>query len=194
MRTFVGVDLHDTEKIVDIQNMVIKKHSFNINNIRPTHKDNLHITLKFLGDVPDDQVKEIITTLHNLKFESFEARFTDIGCFPNSIVPRIIWLKLADKCIKQIDDLYHIVIKLLKMVKNIKIESPDPTADEKFEFAPHLTIFRVKHRQHFEKPLNFTHDNISYNTEIDRIKLKKSVLTSRGPIYSDLVTIEANSR
>lgn len=194
MRTFVAIDLHDTEKIVDIQNMVIKKNGFNITDIRPTHKDNLHITLKFLGDVPDDQVKEIITTLQNLKFESFEARFTDIGCFPNPIVPRIIWLKLDDQCIKQINDLYHIVIKLLKTVKDINIESPDSTADEKFEFAPHLTIFRVKYRQHFAKPLNFTHDNISYNTEIDRIKLKKSILTSRGPIYSDLITIEATSR
>jgi 2'-5' RNA ligase len=194
MRTFVAVDLHNTEKIIDIQNMIVKKHCFNINHIRPIHKDNLHITLKFLGDVIDDQVKEIITILQNLRFESFEARFTDIGCFPNSIDPRIIWLKLDNECIKQINGLYHIVIKLLNTVKDIRIEPPDSTGDEKFEFNPHLTIFRVKRHQRFEKPLNFAHDSISYNTEIDQIKLKKSILTPGGPIYSDLITIEATSR
>jgi len=194
MRTFVAVDLHNTEKIVDIQNMIVKKHGININDIRPIHKDNLHLTLKFLGDVADDQVREIITTLQNLRFESFEAKFTEIGCFPNSTDPRIVWLKLDDQCTKQIDELYHIVIKLLNTIKDLKIEAPDSTGDKKFEFTPHLTIFRVKHRQRFKKPLNFTHDNISYNTEIDRIKLKKSILTSGGPIYSDLITIEATSR
>lgn len=193
MRTFVAIDLHNTEKIVDIQNRIVKEHNFNVDDIRPIHKDNLHLTLKFLGVVSNDQVKEIITALQNLRFVSFEARFIDIGCFPNSIDPRIIWLKLDDRCIKQIDSLYHVVTKLLNSVKDIKIKQYFG-ADEKFEFTPHLTIFRVKHRQRFEKPLNFAHDNISYSTEIDRIKLKKSILTSGGPIYSDLITIEATSR
>lgn len=194
MRTFIAVDLHNTEKIVDIQNLIVKKHEFNLKDVRPIHQNNLHLTLKFLGDVTDDQVKEIIRALQTLRFESFEARFVAVGCFPNSVDPRIIWLKLDDQCIKQIDGLYHLVMKLLNPVKDIKIEPQNSAGGEKFEFTPHLTIFRVKHRLHFEKPLSFAHHNISYDTKIDQIKLKKSILTSGGPIYSDLITIEAASR
>lgn len=194
MRTFLGIDLHSTEKILEIQNLIVNKYGLNEHYVRPIPKNNLHITLKFLGEISDDQVKVIISKLQNLKFNSFEARFVSVDCFPNCINPNIIWLKLEDQCIKQINTLYRLVSESLASEEYFKLESRDASEVEKFDFNPHLTIFRIKRKTPFQKYFNFSHDNIYYNTEIDQVKLKKSTLTSGGPIYSDLITIEAASR
>lgn len=194
MRTFIAVDLHNTQKITGLQDLIMNQLKFNADYFRPISQDNLHLTIRFLGETNDAQVEEIITNLQYLRFESFEARFVAIGCFPNCTNPRIIWLGLDDKSIKELDNLYHIVMKLLKLVKGVSIESPSYTLSERDGFIPHLTIFRANRHIRLLKPLEFNHDDVYYNTNIDEIKLKKSILTSEGPIYSDLLTIEANLR
>lgn len=194
MRIFIAVDLHNTEKIASLQDLIINQHKFHAQYFRPIPQDNLHLTIKFLGETTDAYVEEIITNLQYLRFESFEVRFVTIGCFPNCTNPRIIWLGLDDKSIKELNNLYHIVMKLLKEAKGVSIESQFYTHSEKDGFIPHLTIFRANRHIRLLKPLDFNHNNIYYNTNIDEIKLKKSILTSEGPIYSDLLTIEANLR
>ncbi|MEM1714089.1 MAG: RNA 2',3'-cyclic phosphodiesterase, partial [Desulfurococcaceae archaeon] len=105
-----------------------------------------------------------------------------IGVFPNMSRPRVIWAGVSEGADRLID--------LAKIIEAIvrKIGIPP----DKEEFVPHITIARVKGLRNIDKLIkaiyNFT--NIDFGvSEITGIYVKKSVLTPRGPIYSNLCSV-----
>ena len=191
MRTFIAIDIPSVEKIVHLQNMIMKQFEFDKFNFRPIAKDNIHLTIKFLGDIDDSAIKDVTENLSGMKFESFEIRFIKAGCFPNSTNPRVIWLGLDGPSTEKLNNLYNIISKLLDRINKRRDKLQNYIAEEKAAFVPHLTIFRP--RQHFKIYKTFNPDllKISHVDEVKHIKLKNSVLTSEGPIYSDLLIIDA---
>jgi RNA 2',3'-cyclic 3'-phosphodiesterase len=193
MRLFVAIDINNIT-IEQFQNYLIKKFNFNSLYIKPIKKDNLHITIKFLGEKTDLETKDIVSDLAKIHFTSFNMVFNNIGIFPHMKSPRIIWLGLTDESSKKLNDIYFQINDVLKKYDYEKNKSTLLDSDTQ-KFLPHLTIFRIRNNYLIPNFISSFSDGIILEgEEVNTISLKKSVLTSRGSIYSNLFNIYANKR
>jgi len=179
MRTFVAVEVCDKDaldSIVKLQSELQIKAS-------PVGRQNMHFTLLFLGEVAEDVVEDVKKALSDIIFKPIQLNFTHLGAFPNPRFPRVIWIGVNEIAAAQLIELARQVEqKILPL--GFKQDKP---------FKPHLTIFRVKNKENnmsdkiakYSKIISIGKDTIT------ELKLKQSVLTSNGPIYSDLLVVKA---
>ena len=183
IRAFFAVDLEDEEikkKITDIQSEL----SLPDTRIAFVVPENLHFTMKFLGDVEEKTIPDIQIAAEKIKFNSFEVELNGLGCLPNFSYINAIYVGVTSGFAD------------LKAVAS-NIESLSGQFDfkkEKRPFRAHLTIGRVK-RIRDKNPLI---DKLKENekTEFGKIivnsfKLKKSDRTPQGPIYTDLFEVKS---
>ena len=95
VRAFIAIDLERDiiNEIVKIQNLIRKKTLF---SGKLTESENLHLTLKFLGEASEEKLEEVKKRLKNIKLKSFDCEIADIGFFSKTF-PKIIWIKLNGK-------------------------------------------------------------------------------------------------
>lgn len=145
--------------------------------LRLVRPELVHITIKFLGDVPQEKVGSVAEVLGRVKVASFPVQVTGMGAFPGRAV-RVVWLGLKG----DFQELYQKVEQAL---------SPLGFAPEERGFSPHVTLGRVArpsaemNRQLGAKIADFSRLDLGSFT-VDRFYLKKSTLTRGGPIYEDL--------
>jgi len=178
MRTFVAVEISN-ESIINS----IKKFQTEISiDAKPVESKNFHFTLQFLGEVSEDISQKIIQSLRKIEFSSFSVNLRGIGAFPKPKFPRVIWVGTDN-------DGGNMLVQLSKKVE--KALEPLGFFSDK-PFKPHITVFRIKKKVgDITKELD-THKMIDFGIQqVTNIKLKKSELTSNGPIYSDLEEIKA---
>lgn len=177
MRTFVAAEITDQDILSSTKNL---QSNLRI-EAKPVELQNMHFTLLFLGDISEDMGQRVQNELKTIQFDSFDISFEGVGAFPKPKFPRVVWIGVKDGA-KQLVDLAKIVEEKL---------SPLGFKSDK-EFKPHITVFRIKN-----KIGDITDELSKYSNEkfgsqkISEIKLKKSVLTPSGPIYSDLQVIKA---
>ena len=178
MRTFVAVEISNNDVIHSIKKIQDK---INI-DAKAIDSKSLHFTLQFLGEISDDVSEKIINALNTIEFSSFKINLKGIGAFPKPKFPRVIWIGTDENG-------GNILIQLAKKVE--KVLEPLGFFPDK-PFKPHITIFRIKKKiGDITKELN-SQKMINFGIqEITSFKLKKSELTSTGPIYSDLKEIKA---
>jgi 2'-5' RNA ligase len=178
VRAFIAVDANDTNIIGKIENIIDYLKSFNI-KMKFVETDNLHITLRFLGEISESDVEIIKENIINkLKCNSFNIDLKGVGAFPSPENPRVIWVGIVNG---------------FEMLKSIKKEIDEMLIKNGFkinyeEFIPHLTIARIKFGKSnsLSKFLNEYKDIDIGSININSIKLKKSTLTKNGPIYNNL--------
>lgn len=178
MRVFVAIEI-TSDKIINS----ISKFQSEINiNAKPIELHNLHFTLQFLGEISQDVVEKITVALKSVKFSKFMVDFKGIGVFPKLKFPRIVWIGTDEKGGK-------LLTELAKNVENVLLPLGF-TVDKPFK--PHITVFRIKNKiGDIEKELN-KFKLIDFGTqEITGFKLKQSILSSKGPVYSDLIEVKA---
>jgi len=137
----------------------------------------VHVTIKFLGEVPQEKVGAVTTALGRVKAAPFPARVLGMGAFPGRTV-RVVWLGLTGN----FQELYQNVEQALR---------PLGFSPEARGFSPHVTLGRVArpdegmNRRLGERIADFSSADLGSFT-VDRFYLKKSTLTRGGPIYEDL--------
>ncbi|MDO5851879.1 MAG: RNA 2',3'-cyclic phosphodiesterase [Methanobacteriaceae archaeon] len=178
MRSFLAIEIKSElkEDILNIQKEFLDENS----RIKFVEKENLHLTLKFFGDINDKKIKEIESIItHTLSnYNSFQLNLEKIGVFPNKKHPKVIWIGTHT-----IDNV------LVKLIKELDKEFNNIGFQKEKSYIPHLTIARVKYIDNKEKLINTLNklQNISLgNMNITSIKLKSSKLTPNGPIYSTI--------
>lgn len=101
MRLFISLDIPEKIKkeILEIQNNLPEFKG------KKTEKQNLHLTLKFLGEVSESKLEEIKNKLSEIKLSGFKTKISKIGFFSKSEI-RIIWLSMSDceKLQEEIDE------------------------------------------------------------------------------------------
>jgi RNA 2',3'-cyclic 3'-phosphodiesterase len=104
--------------------------------IRWTKPDQIHLTLRFLGNVPLDETPALIQRLQLAcaDFGPFPLEIAGLGCFPSPKRPRVIWIGL-DGAIRSLVELQNTIARALSALGNPQ--------DEK-TFHPHLTLGRVR--------------------------------------------------
>lgn len=189
MRTFIAVDLPANIKneISKTQNK-LKSALPEVSWIKPA---NLHLTLKFLGDVSFEQLSDINQIIDEVasKTGDFKIRLQALGAFPNIVRARIIWVGI-DK----------IPEELIQTVQELETKlRPLGFHEEEREFRAHITIGRLKlqiNSSILEKEIKESRSELfSKKLEFSagRIILFQSLLSGPGgPVYT--VLKEANFR
>lgn len=178
MRTFVAVEL-EKNLIETIDNFIFKTYrEIDSNKISWVKKENLHVTLKFLGEINEKQVEVVKNVLSNIakKTKSFVITVDGIGVFPKITSPRVIWLGIKDGE-KELNTLANTVEEELYKYGFEK---------EKKNFVAHLTIARIKKVNRLNDIINYVekHKNIFFgNSKISHITFFESVLKPEGPEY-----------
>jgi len=168
MRAFISLELDEEAKqeILRIQKEIKKSDLF---EGKLTEKGNLHLTLKFLGEIEEETLERTKEKLKEIKFKSFDAELGEIGIFSD----RILWVKLEGKAIELQEEIDE------KLKEIFKREA---------RFMSHITIARIKKimdkKNLFLFFKRFRAGKIKIN--IDRFLLKSSKLTPEGPIYEPI--------
>jgi len=167
MRCFIGIDLPNVA-IKEIQK-IQKKLEPNFTG-RLTSSENLHLTLKFLGEIEEDAINDVKKRLSSITHPPFELTLKDVGVFSQKFI-KIIWVKVSDVPLQPLVD---------NCLKNIfKLEN---------RFMGHITIARVRSladKKSFLQLINATTVN-EVSFMVKDFYLKESILTPDGPIYKDI--------
>ena len=146
---------------------------------------NVHLTLKFLGDVPESSLDPIYVALaaQAANYSPFEVVVEGMGAFPNSRRPRILWIGM--KAPPELASLQH-DLDLATERLGYKSDFQD--------FAPHLTIARVRQtagaadQQSIREAMARMPVGTLGSQHVDAVHLLKSDLQASGSIYTDLFT------
>lgn len=172
LRTFIAIDLSREcrNEIARVQKLIWKKTLF---TGKLTESENLHLTLKFLGEISDEQILEIKKRLGEINFLEFFAETGEVGVFNKDFI-KIIWIKLNGKGIFQ---LQKMIDERLKDLFNVEAR-----------FMSHITIARVKNVKDKKGFLEYLSSVKPKKVRflVDEFVLKKSELTSSGPKYEDM--------
>ena len=189
LRTFIAVDF-PTEIITKIARITAYLQSQTpINTLKWIAPENMHLTLKFLGDVREDRISDLTRGLQEALHAqpTFNITIEGLGMYPNASQPRVVWLGIKDK--GNLKQIHHELVKVLRDF------DPDP---EKRAFSPHLTIARIRQnvsrdvvQQVGETLSQFKVDSLG-SFEIQTVQLFKSELTPQGPIYACLFSMPLN--
>lgn len=168
MRLFVAIDLPD-----DIRQSVAYTCR-GVPGIRWLPPDQLHLTLRFIGEADDAVDAAIRSGLAAITSPAFPLSLQGVGCFPSPRRPRVLWVGLSAG-------------EPLKVLQQ-KIEAATIAAGipaEERPFSPHITLARLReHRESDVAP--FLARNASFRSEpftVDAFHLYSSILTAKGAIH-----------
>ncbi len=172
MRVFICVDFSD-----EVIKEIARIHD-SINKVKFTGKltelGNLHLTLKFLGEIDEGMLDNVKKRLREIKMEKIDVKLGGAGVFSIRGNPRIVWVKIEGKGIHELQKKVDEALKDL-----FKPEE---------RFMSHLTIARVKYVKD-KKSFREYMENVSVRDvkfKIDSFKIKMSELKPSGPIYTIL--------
>jgi len=132
---------------------------------KKVEKNNLHINLKFFGEIPSPD--RIISKLEKLSFERFNLELDGFGVFPNLTSARVLFIYCKSK---KLIELHSLIEQVLNNY-------------DKRTYKPHVTLMRIK-RFDALKLKNFLKKEFKYEFTPEKIVLYKSELTFKGPKYS----------
>jgi 2'-5' RNA ligase len=181
MRSFIAVNL--PESVKDEIGEIITRLRNAGPKARWVPSANMHVTVKFLDEISEDQIKPIIGAITAASGEAhpFELKLGSFGCFPNERKARVFWIGI-ETGFEPLKELAHNIDQQLR---------PLGFPKEKRAFSAHITLAR------FRQPgpvgeLATAASHVDYHSEtiqVKRIDLMKSVLSPKGASYSILGSV-----
>jgi len=177
MRTFVAIPVVPTGQMMKI---LSELGLWRKQGSKPVAPENMHLTLKFLGEIDGGQISVITDALEEAARDHgpFRILYRGMGAFPNENHIKVVWI--------------GIVSDELESLANDVIGSLSGAGFERSRFSPHLTMARVKGPKSRERIQDLLRDNRERDfgrQDVDAIFLMKSTLTPSGPIYDELARI-----
>lgn len=179
IRTFIAIDLDPTIRraIEQIQDF-LKKLDCHVKWVKP---ENIHLTLKFLGEVKLKKIDAIKQTMENIlkNTESIDTELTQLGAFPSANHPRVLWAGLKDDERR----IVRLAASLEEGLGKIGFKK------EQRPFSPHITIGRMRSPRNLillSKAISDYPLPAGLTQTIQSVTLYKSTLTPQGPIYEIL--------
>lgn len=185
MRAFIAIELSKNLKnaLAQLQKQ-LRRAAADVKWVKP---DNIHLTLKFLGEIDEKKLDKINLILDKIAKDNspFQISFSSLGAFPKMSYPRIIWVGIEKGDVET----KKIASELEGEVEKIGI------AKENRPFSTHITIGRVKstlNQQILVQELNhlencFAEKKLQFKAE--KIILFKSTLLPGGAAYEPLKAI-----
>jgi 2'-5' RNA ligase len=176
VRLFVAVEIPEDirAQYAEVQEM-IRRSRARLSLVEPA---DMHITLKFIGEVPGSLLPSVMDALNVVHVPEFSLDICAITLnSPRS--PRVIWGDVHDSGPCK---------DLAARVESVLVPLGIPAEGRRFK--PHITIARIKqfHPSIFEEVAGIS-NSCSGSWTVDRFVLKKSELTTHGPVYTDLLEV-----
>jgi 2'-5' RNA ligase len=178
IRSFLAFDIEN--------NMVLNRFSTTQNQLVQTGADlklvepqNIHITIRFLGNITPAMAETISAEMKKIQFTPFTVQIKGLGAFPNPNYSRVIWAGITTGA----NQLKNVFSQLEPQLRGLGFK-PDSKG-----FSPHLTIARVRSGRNKQQLAKFITENANYEfgaVNAKCLRLKKSDLTPRGPVYSTI--------
>lgn len=151
--------------------------------VRPVKPEQLHLTMRFLGDTDEgsiDGLREMMVRSVD-GVEPFRITFEGVGAFPNARRPRVVWIGL------------HGAEPLVDIARHLEDGAVElGWKPERRGFRPHATVARIKHVRRLGRLsslLDRWKDASFGSMEVRSIELKRSELTPKGAIYTDVLSV-----
>ena len=186
LRTFISVEI-PLEIRQNVQNATSNLRRETGSLIRWVAIENMHLTLKFLGDIPSPNVEVLTQMIHAEadSFHCFDIHLTGIGSFPSSKRPRVIYIGIQAPA-----ELEAFQRQLESATRRLGYNS------EERAFAPHLTIGRVRQNippddlQKICRALEASKIDSLGTARVNSVHLYKSDLKPAGPLYTRLYSAQ----
>lgn len=180
VRAFLSVDIVDDlllDRIAHVQSQLDVESA----RVKPVERENIHFTLRFLGDTSLRKIEKIRERLSTISLSPFEIEISGVGAFPRITRPSVVWVG---------------VTKNGNMMADLKKEIDERLRELGYghdrKFKPHATIARIKSVQN-RRPLIDAIERVAEQSigtmTVDSYNMMKSTLTPRGPIYETMWTL-----
>jgi len=182
VRLFVAIELtHEVrDALQEVQN-ALGRAADGVRWVRP---EQLHLTIKFLGEVPDGEVPRVVEAVARSAARSrpFEMQLTECGCFPPRGPVRIVWVGTHDRsgalqeCVNAVED----EMEGIGFPKELR------------PFSPHLTIGRAKDGRSVGGVRTAVDDGKvkPVRQSVGELTLMSSELSPKGPSYSVVTSVK----
>ncbi len=179
VRTFIALELTGSIKnrAVRMQGMLASA----VTDTKWVEPENLHITLKFLGEVPEQEIYHVCRIAQDVAqhHEPFELVVQGVGAFPHARRPRVLWAGVEQGA---------------EPLRRLQAELEEAYAragwnPEGRRFQPHVTLGRVRRPRTTEGLEAFFQQHANWKAgqmEVDELVIMSSELTRRGPLYAVL--------
>ena len=191
LRLFVAISLPDDVKDQIERTQRELRDTLPGNFVRWTRREQFHLTLKFLGDVAESQVKELIEALRAacLNFAALRLRAERIGFFPDIRFPRVVWVWAHDAG----DILPRLQQAIETGTKNFTTEKSEG------KFTGHVTLGRIQgikraQAEILAKLALGMADRFFGEWLADKVELIRSELLSNGSRYTTLAAIPLSGK
>ncbi len=178
IRSFVAFDIEEAAVLRNLSKVqgILVDTGADLKIVKP---ENIHMTLRFLGDITTDMVEKIHGEMERVQFQPFEVNIKGVGVFPNPRHISVVWAGIREGA----DELRAVFDQLEPRLQALGF-SPDYKG-----FSPHLTVARVRtgrNRDALAEQLRSLEGFEFGSVKAECLRLKRSVLTPQGPIYSVL--------
>lgn len=182
MRVFIAIDLDEIIKqdLADLQAELQGKVDIKRGDANWVNPDNIHLTLKFLGEAKDAQVVDICNIAKEIapRHKKFDIDFEKVGYFGGKSA-RVLWVGAGENCEELLELQQDLEEKLAEL----------GWATESRKYAGHLTLCRVRNAKAGFKlaQLTASYENFKLGTiSAEAVTVYQSELTSSGPNYTIL--------
>ncbi|MEM2419946.1 MAG: RNA 2',3'-cyclic phosphodiesterase [Candidatus Bathyarchaeia archaeon] len=178
IRSFIAFDIEDSGVLENITKMqkILAGTGADLKLVEP---QNIHITLRFLGNITPAMVDKIYEGMRKVQFTPFTVKIQGLGSFPSQRNPRVVWAGIREGSVP----LRGIFEQLEPFLRSLGF-APDPKG-----FSPHLTIARVRSGRNKAQLAKCLMENANFEfgtVKANCLRLKRSDLTPKGPVYTTL--------
>jgi len=190
LRIFIAVEL-SKEIHENLARIMLELGKYSTNDIRWVKSENIHLTLKFIGDTPQSRLSSLSSTIESICADQpcFALTSEETGVFPNLRQPRVLWAGITAPD------------GLLELQKRIDAELlPLGVAVERRPFSPHLTLGRVSDSANPDSLARIIKELSAYSgyvfgsVTVRQVTLFQSTLTHGGSIYCALKRFSLKSQ
>lgn len=183
MRAFIAIEIPEEIKggMARIQDE-LKRSGADAGWTRP---EGVHLTLKFLGDVPEAKIDLTKNALAQAArdLSRFRLEIAGAGAFPNPKNPRVVWIGVSG----DVDKLAMLQSSVEKSLTAAGFDREDRA------FSPHLTLARIKYlrpRYSWQKAIDSIKDIRLSGFDVDHVSLMRSDLKPSGAVYTEIGRVE----
>jgi 2'-5' RNA ligase len=177
-RIFIAYKINFDKNLLNIYNRFMNE--FSSESIKWINSDNIHLTIKFIGDTEIQKIDKIVSVLEDVaqNLTPFNLIIRNAGVFNDFINPKVLWFGIDHN-----KNLNKIFMSLNELLEELGIEK------ENKDFKPHITIGRIKsmnNKTNFKKFVSFLSKDVYQEFVVNNIELYESILTSNGSIYKSI--------
>ena len=186
MRVFIAIDIDDAviRALGDLQTAIADKADIKKTDVKWVNPENIHLTLKFLGEVEDKRVASVCNIAKDVagRHKGFELNLESVGCFGRKSA-KVLWVGTTEGS----DNLF----RLQKSLESELASAGWP--EETREFTGHLTLCRIRNSKAGIKLAQIAEQHKDFKLGVisaDSLCVYQSQLTPRGPVYTVLGNYE----